>query len=277
MTISLSPINAFKQPQADAVAFNPKTGTLFLSVINLPNEVVTDWRIDQYTTSGQFVSSFKTDQLQLASAIPSLPNGNLLMLDLRSTRIAEFTTDGQLVAGGIDFTNPILFADFAVGPGMLGMAYDAKTDTIFTSDFYGPRIYSFDRQGNLKTPAPLDLTGVLAANTEFRGLTIDPITGNFFVSTGLEPNATAPTNKIFEITPDGQLLQTIDTGTDLGFDNPEGIDFDPTTRTLYLAFDDDDANGVKYEYTPRRNWIVSYQVSIESLAGRGFWCLPASR
>jgi Ca2+-binding RTX toxin-like protein len=270
MSISLSSVDAFKYSGADAIGIDPSTGNVFLSNINLPSPNVTDWRIDQYTGSGDFVSSFTTDQLQLTSGIPVLPNGNLLMLDLRSTRVAEFTKNGQLAAGGIDFTNPILFADFDIGPGMLGLAYDAKSDTVFTSDFYGPRIYSFDRQGNLKTAQPLDLTGVLAKDTEFRGITIDPATGNFFVSTALEqipPSPTsAPTNKIFEITPSGQLLQTIDVGTDLGYKNAEGIAFDPTTRTLYLSLDDDDANGVKYEYDTRRNWVASYRVSIESIA-----------
>jgi uncharacterized protein YjiK len=270
MPISLTTVDAFKYSGADAVSFNPTNGNVFLSNINLPSANVTDWRMDQYTPSGKFVSSFTINDLQLASGIPVLPNGNLLMLDLRSLRVAEFSKDGKLVPGGIDFTNPIL-ADFPNSRGMLGLAYDAKTDTIFTSDFYGPRIYSFDRKGNFKTPQPIDLTGILAADTEFRGMTIDPATGNFFVSTGLEQASSlaspaTPTNKIFEITPSGQLLQTIDLGTDLGYKDAEGIDFDGATRTLYLSLDDDDANGVKYEYDPKRNWVASYRVSIESLA-----------
>ena len=270
MPISLSAVDAFKYSGADAISFNPTNGNVFLSNINLPSATTTDWRMDQYTPSGNFVSSFTISDLQLASGIPALPNGNLLMLDLRSTRIAEFSKDGKLVPGGIDFVNPILFADVEKGPGMLGLAYDAKTDTIFTSDFYGPRIYSFDRKGNLKTAQPIDLSGILPKDTEFRGITFDPATGNFFVSTGLEqipPSPTStPTNKIFEITPSGQLLQTIDVGVDIGYKNAEGIDFDATTRTLYLSLDDDDANGVKYEYSPQRNWVASYRVSIESVA-----------
>ncbi|OCR01092.1 hypothetical protein BCD67_17100 [Oscillatoriales cyanobacterium USR001] len=270
MTVSLSPVNAFKYSGADAVGFDPTTGNVFLSNINVASVTpeVINWRVDQYTASGDFVSTFTNSELKLGSAIPVLPNGNPLVLDLRSTRVVELTKDGKFVPGGIDFTNPFLFADPEKGPGMLGLAYDAKTDTIFTSDFYGPRIYSFDRRGNLKTAQPLDLTGILPKDTEFRGLTIDPATGNFFVVTGKEPSPTAgtPTNKIFEITPSGQLLQTIDAGENLGYNDPEGIDFNAASRTLYVAFDDDDSNGNKYEYQPSRNSIVSFRVSIETLA-----------
>ena len=264
MGINLDFQSAFPFSSADDIVFNPVTGTLFLArnFRVAQNPRVTAWRVDQFTTSGQFISSFTSDELAGSIGISVRPdNGNVLILDTRDRRIAEFTVNGQLARNGIDeIYNIPAPAGGRVVP--VGITYEASTNSVYAADFLSPSIIQLDTSGNVKSTINVAVPGL---TTGLQGIAIDPLTNNFLlVQDTLETPEEG--NKVFEVTRTGQLVSTVNIRDLTGFVDPEGITIDPVTRTLYVDLDDDDPTGLTL-YVPNRNRVLSFKIELDTFAG----------
>lgn len=263
-TNNLDVQNLFQVYSPDDVAVDPSNGNLFIvqnyRISEQPQ--IVNWRVTQFTPSGQEISSFTSNELGNATGISFLPNGNLILVSTRSTRIAEFTKTGQLVAGGIDFTSNQIFT--AGQRSIFSIAYKAETDTVLALDSRTRRIFEFNRQGQI-----ISTTDFTASFTEakgrFAGITRDPLTGNYWLSDD-ETDSPTGDNRIYEITPSGQVLASIDVVAATGFVDPEGVAIDPNTRTLYAIFDNDDERGNEF-YLADRNRTVAFKIELETFAG----------
>lgn len=265
MAINLDFQYAFPFDSADDIVFNPVTGTLFLARNDrvTQNPRVTNWRIDQFSTTGQFISSFTSDELAGSIGLSVRPdNGNVLILDTRDARIAEFTVKGELARDGIDATYNIPApAGGRVVP--TGITYEAATNTIYAVDFLSASIYEISTTGAVLGKIDLSTT-VPELSTGLQGIAIDPITNNFLlVQDTLE---TPGGSKVFEVTRTGQLVTSVDIAALTGFVDPEGISIDPKTRTLYAELDNDDPTGLKL-FVPNRNRVLSFKIELDTFAG----------
>ena len=229
----------------DDVAFDTKTGNLF-AIRNYrvsTQPLVVTWEVLQMTTSGQVISKFDSSSnypdFPNGIGISTLPNGNLLVLSPRGVRIAEFTTSGQLVSGGINFTSTnIVHSPTQQDPErrfLTGIFYDQATNTIFASDIQARKIVQLDTSGNLVSSINIDS---FLPDTELQSITVDPLTGNFFLADDAPGN-----NNIYEITRAGQLVNVTDIFALTGISDPEGVTIDPSTRTMYMVFDEDAITG----------------------------------
>ncbi|MEL7035011.1 MAG: PEP-CTERM sorting domain-containing protein [Cyanobacteria bacterium J06592_8] len=206
----------------DGIAFNPNSGNLFISDDDLVVEV---------TTEGTFVSSFIPTGFDKVHGLSFLPNGNLLLSDIDSERVVEFTTDGTQVAGGIDI-------DVKPPSGTPdGVVYNPSTDTIFVADDPDEAIYEFSLAGLLLST--LDTRSLFSEFDEPEGITIDSLTGNLLVV-----DDSGGTNSLYEITTTGQLISQIDLSALTGFSDPEAVTIDRTNNRLYVAFEEESRIGV---------------------------------
>jgi len=192
-------------------------------------------------------------------------DGNILVLSTRGASIFEVTPDGAPVAGGINISAPGLFeAGGALSRSAVGLLHTVENgqEYIYVTDF-GERLIRKvpARTGTIASPAILTTADVISEiklqtalpEARLQGITIDPLTGNFFVADDASGNAA-----IYEIKPDGTIVGSTDMlalGRELGlsqglsgaeltaftnkFADLEGITIDPTTRTLYAGIDDD--------------------------------------
>ena len=255
---------SFEALYGDGLVFNPHTGTLFVSstlrtAADNEEGFVEEFTIRQFTTDGQEISSFTSPELKNALDISVLSNGNLLLLDTTGGRVAEFTVDGQRVEGGIDFNQNVLIPP--TERALAGLFYNPESGTIFGSDFFHPRILEYDTQGNVIST--LDLSNSLPSNpdipTGIAGVTIDSLTGNFLAVTDDLPEVPGGGNTLYEITRTGEIVSSVNLLELTGYADAEGLSIDPLTRTLYVAFDNDDYNGFVQDQ-PNRNRVVALKL-----------------
>ena len=110
MTISLTLLNSINTP-ADGVIFNPSTNTIFgldTELISPPPDLVTEWEATQFDLAGNEISSFTSEEIPAVLGGVALDNGNLVFVFPGAGRLVEFTTSGELVEGGIDFSSQTL-------------------------------------------------------------------------------------------------------------------------------------------------------------------------
>ena len=267
MAISLDRVSSFDVYSPDDLVFDPQSGNLFVVQnyrVSEQPQIIT-WKVSQFTPSGQLVSSFTSNELGNATGISLLPNGNLLLVSTRSTRVAEFTKKGELVGGGFDFTSNGIFV--AGQRSIFSIFYKPETDTVLALDSRTRRYFDFNREGQIVNTTDFTSSFTAAGATgRFAGITRDPLTGNFII-TDDETDAATGDNRLYEVTPSGQILANIDlvaaTG---GIVDPEGVTIDPATRTLYVAFDNDDERGNEF-YLSNRNKVVTFKIEVDTFAG----------
>ena len=173
-------VNAFDFNSGDGIAFNPNTGNLFgLETVPIspePGVFVFQTNVKELTPDGEEVSSFFFSDTIDASGVTFLPNGNLLLLSALTAQVAEYTTSGELVEDGINFSVPGGFVIFE--GGITGLTYDAETETLFGSDIFRNQIRQFDLDGN--ELSQIDLAEVVPGGAP-EGIVIDPEFGEFLV------------------------------------------------------------------------------------------------
>ena len=220
--ISLNFVSSFDfQGGPDGVVFDPTSQNLF---------VVADDTVRQVTTAGTPVSSFNTGRDVLGLSL--LPNDNLLVTnkDGANSGVVEFTKDGMVVAGGLNFGTQPPSADGS------GIIFNSGTGTVFIADDNDESIYEFTTMGTLLNTISTD--AIVAAFDEPEGITVDPLTGNLLVV-----DDSGGTSSLYELTTAGDLIMSVNLQALSGFDDPEGVTIDRNTNTLYVAFDNQDKIG----------------------------------
>ncbi len=229
-------------PGPEGIAFDPDSGNLFLVASNDYGLSPDTSTIVEVTTSGAFVRSFGVS-LDQVEGLHILSNGNLLLSNSTSASsgggVYEYTTDGNPVGTGLNITTDPPSADND------GAVLHTGTNTIFVADDSDEAIYEFALDGTLLNT--ISTTGILSAFNEPEGIDFDPLTGNLLVV-----DDSGGTSSLYELSTTGDLIEvhdliTLTAGatTPAGpFNDPEGIAFDPTTRTVYVAFDNDRAVGI---------------------------------
>ncbi|MEC4991409.1 MAG: cadherin-like domain-containing protein, partial [Oscillatoria sp. PMC 1068.18] len=252
--ISLELLDSFEFLSGDGIAFDPTTGNLFIaqtfvnSFFNPTFEA--DRAVFQVTSDGVEISNFTPEELRTAIGLSILPDGNLLISDVITGRILEYTPEGEIAPGGIDFAREEFGLDFdgdgAADPGdkspPTGVAYNPDTETIFVLDSRGPQIFEFDTDGTLLST--LDLTGITPpGNGGPQGMAIDPLTGNFLIVNDGRTSNGEFASTLFEVSSEGELLSTTNLADLTGFIDAEGLTTDPETGELYVVFDNDSGSG----------------------------------
>jgi hypothetical protein len=170
-------------------------------------------------------------------------DGNVLLLSTRAAKIIEidYRTGAQVTAanGGFEFVNPFIFS--SVPPSSVTGIYHSIVngeEVLWAVDFRGRSIVQFAKDGTLNQAASINLFDEIP-DAELQGIVIDPATGNFL----LADDATGNASNIYEVTPEGKLISTINllqlSGGDGRFADTEGLGINPETRELYVAIDDD--------------------------------------
>jgi len=257
--------------QGDGIAYNAGTGNLFVIRTDAPSGPASRVQsVLEFTADGTYVGEFDFGSIgQVAVGGTVLPNGNLLIAALNpganntfATRLVEVTTTGTIVDNGIDITLPAEFNDRDQRGLVVGVTYSpgydtnsrlrSKEDTVLVITSRSQEIVEFDLEGEIVASVDLSQYGVTAP----QGLAINPATGNIFVAD--EATTSGGTNKIYEISPlrdelavvgtntqiprFGSLVSIVETESEFGLTDPEGISF-AADGTLYVVFDGDDANG----------------------------------
>ena len=262
MPFNLELQNSFQFENGDGISFDPSTKNLFVgrSAVVLPQQFLIDWSIGQFTPNGQLISSITSNRAFSVSGVAFLPNGNLVITSPAEGRVVEFTKSGQLATGGIDFTS----SELQVTQGRLAedVIYNARTGTLFVVEARRKVVYEFDARGNIRST--LDLSTKLG-DAPLKGINIDPISGNFLLVTDNVGNSNSD-NRIFELTPAGDVVSSIDLEALTGIADSEGVAIDATTHSLYIVFDTDNARGLT-EYAPNRNQVASFKIQYDTFAG----------
>ena len=198
----------------DGVAHDPVTGNLFLIDSFEP-------RVVQVTPSGAFVSTFAPLVPGSAEGIDVLPSGNLAVCEETMTTLSHYTQAGGFV-GSISL--------LAGAPSPTGVAFDPTTGHYFVSDDEGgaPSIRRVDATGALLASIPTPPFGTF----EPEGVDFDPASGHlFFVSDD--------TAGLYRITTAGALVDSWNLATIGGLQDPEGVAYDGSTATVWVASDGD--------------------------------------
>ncbi|MGA1131122.1 MAG: Ig-like domain-containing protein, partial [Prochlorotrichaceae cyanobacterium] len=264
-------LRTFDFNSADGLTFNPTTGTIFASdsyrqVANNPNTVVWALREINATTGAEIRAVAESEDDLLGAAVLNVdidPNtvdegiqgmavvqgtgtsrdGNVLLLSTRAAKIIEidYRTGAQVTAanGGFEFVNPFIFS--SVPPSSVTGIYHSIVngeEVLWAVDFRGRSIVQFAKDGTLNQAASINLFDEIP-DAELQGIVIDPATGNFL----LADDATGNASNIYEVTPEGKLISTINllqlSGGDGRFADTEGLGINPLTGELYVAIDDD--------------------------------------
>ena len=244
--------------QADGIAFNPETGTIFVVRTDDPDEASGPeplvQSVLQFKTDGTYINEFSIDTVAVPVGLTALPNGNLLIAAVNPVgggvfdgKLMEVTTEGTFPADGINIDLPDAFNDRAQRGLVTGVTYadkgteDTSDDTILVITSRSQEIVEFDLSGNELLSLDLSKHGIKVP----QGLALDPTTGNIFVA-----DEFSGTNKIYEIAPIsedfvvsgeprlGELISVIDTSEKFGFDDPEGISIGEN-GLVYVVFDGD--------------------------------------
>ena len=246
---------------------------------SLPNAPASQVRVSQFTPTGQFVSSFVSTEVQEVNGLSSLPFGNVLLHNTSGNRIIEYYKDGPnkgrmaaSVGQGINFTYDDEFPLPSGQKSNISFAsFDFARLSFFGVDGDAPRIYVYEFDfneydlGTLQPTKAIDLSASLPAGFKggFKGFAIDQLTGNYYVVQDADNNGT---NTIYEVTPDGQVLGGTDVFADTGFLDPEGLGYDPYTRTLYVSLSNKDAAGNQV-YAANRNQVLAFRIENNSFLG----------
>ena len=166
------------------------------------------------------VAGTQTDGIQDLAVVQgtgTARDGNLLILSTRGALVREITPDGVFVDGGINFDAPGLFElNGAFDRSAVGMVHAVENgqEFIYVTDF-GERLIRKVPALTGSNAAPANLTEAQVVSTialqsalpesRLQDLTIDSLTGNFFVADDASGNAA-----IYEITPDGTVLGATD-------------------------------------------------------------------
>ena len=248
MAITLRLLNSFPSTSPDGIVFDAGSGNLFAVENVTTSDDLTietiELTLTEYDTEGNIINSFATldDVLVNALGLAQLPNGNLITSDVVGGRIVEIDTSGNIVDGGIDLQSPSL-SFLQGGQALASLVYNEENDSIYSTDFFTGQLLEIDTEldadGNIIILSQLDLASIVPGISA-SGLAIDPVTGNFIVADDISGDT--GNNQFHEITPDGQLVTTID-ASDFGIDDPEGLSYDAANNLLYVAYDDDSENG----------------------------------
>ena len=266
MAIQLNFLNSFPSTSPDALDFDPVSGNIFSveSFRSNPDSVEgpDDFSLTlvEYDTEGNIVNSLSSldDVLVSGVGLARLPNGNFLISDIRiDGRLVEIDTSGNIVDGGIDLQSDSL-SFLQGGDALVGVTYNEDNDSIFGVNSFTGQLLEIDTElgddGNINIISQLDLTSIVP-NISPSGIGVDPTTGNLIITDDSDGN-----NAIHEITRDGELLTTIDLEALFGFSDPEGVAIDG--NNLYIAFDDDNAEGILEE---NGNQIAIFELTNSSL------------
>lgn len=244
--------------QADGIAFNPETGTIFVVRTDDPDEASGPeplvQSVLQFKTDGTYINEFSIDTVAVPVGLTALPNGNLLIAAVNPVeggvfdgKLVEVTTEGTFPADGINIDLPDAFNDRAQRGLVTGVTYadkgteDTSDDSILVITSRSQEIVEFDLSGNELFSVDLSKHGIKVP----QGLALDPNTGNIFVA-----DEVSGTNKIYEIAPIredfvvsgqprfGELISVIDTSEQFGFDDPEGVSIGDN-GLVYVVFDGD--------------------------------------
>ncbi|MEC5033313.1 MAG: cadherin-like domain-containing protein, partial [Oscillatoria sp. PMC 1051.18] len=252
--ISLEIVDSFEFLFGDSIGFDQNTGNLFIGqtfVNSFFNPTFDgDTVVFEVTPEGEEISSFIPEEIRSAIGLTVLPNGNILISDVIDGRIVEYSPEGEIVPGGIDFSREEFGLDFdRDGLADTGdkspptsVIYNEDSDTIFVLNSRGPSIFEFDSEGNLLNT--LDLTGVTPpGNGGPQGLAIDPVTGNFLIINDGRESLGEFASVLFEVTPELELVSSFNLAELTGFVDAEGLTTDPETGDLYVVFDSDTGSG----------------------------------
>ena len=223
----ITPLGGFDFADPDGIAFDASSGNLFIVSDDDANDVQV---ISEVTTDGTLVDTFELPDSPDVEGLSVLPNGNLLIAeqDDENSAVQEIAPDGSgEISGGISFLTDPPSDD---GDGVV---FNPQTNTVFVADDVDEAIVEFDLSGNLLST--IDTTALFPGFDEPEGITVDLLTGNLFVV-----DDSGGTSFLFEIATDGTLISGIDLENLTGFDDPEGVTIDSESRTLYIAFADQD-------------------------------------
>ena len=303
----------FNFDSADGLTFNPTTGTIFASDsyrVNPADPTTVVWALREVdaTTGAEIRAVVESEDDLLGSGIPNVDidpstteegiqgmavvqgtgtdrDGNILLLSTRGQAVIEidYETGEQVTAanGGFEFVSPFIFSNNP--PSSVTGIYHSIVngeEVLWAVDFRGRAIVQFAKDGTLNDGATIDLFQTIP-EAELQGIAIDPVTGNFL----LADDATGNASSIYEVTPTGQLISTINllqlSGGDDRFADTEGLGINPLTGELYVAIDDDlrnpnfnieaigDQIAVLQLPTPPRFDQESYAFTIQENAGAG--------
>jgi uncharacterized protein YjiK len=230
--VPLSFESSFEFERPSGIAFDPVTGTLFVS-----NGLGTNSRVWQVTTEGAIIGEWRSG-LPVVNGLSFLPNGNLLLASHGEPNIVEFTTAGELVPGGIAFDSRV----FGAGD-VDGVIYNPFTDTLFLASDDFRTIFEATVAGVFLSSFRTDL--ILTGFNEPEGITYNPLNGNLWVVDDFDEHPSQPpgTGSLYEVTTDGRLVSSFDFKP-TGLMDAEGITVDPLNQLVYVAFDRQNAIGV---------------------------------
>lgn len=201
---------SFAASSPDGIAYDPGSDTLF-TVDSSSNQVC------QYTIQGSQIACFTRNEGGFPEGIDVLQNGNLVIVDEADNQITEYTQSGSLVST----------ATLPAGNAPNGVVFHTGTGSFFNTDDNDRAIYEFDADSLLNM---IDFSGTA---TEPEGIDFDPMTGNLYVVADDE-------GMLYEITVDGGVESQLDLVALTGFDDPEGVAYDGTTQTFFIAFDNNE-------------------------------------
>lgn len=277
MAINLTLLDSFDFESPDGLALDNTTGELFVfqnlllaAPITGPDDV--NGEVFVLDSTGAVQNQFDYTASGLITALDGdiLPNGNLLTLATLDPRLVELDPEtGEIVEGGIDID---LAPDFDLFVGdeaggeanaLSGVVFDAETNSIFATDFFAGELVQIANDPELTVLNTIDLQAIIPG-VSANGIAIDPITGNFLIGDDIDGN-----NAIHEVTPDGELVATIDIEAVSGFSDPEGLATDGTN--LYVVFDDDSLTGIEFDngsaiatFTIERPYLIDQNAEFSS-------------
>ena len=232
--ISLMLERIFHFGSASGIDFNPVSGNLFIA-----DGIGQKVDIFEVTPLGEAVSSFSTTGLGNVQGLTFLPNGNLLLpFQGAHATIREYTTTGVAVGTGVNFPTAPDAIDID------GIAYNSLTNTIFAANDDGSTIYEYSLSGLLLSS--FRTTDTVARFRDPEGLTINPSNGNLIIASDgdLHPIQPSGSSSLYELTATGLLVNAVQMPALSGLGDPEGVTIDPATRTMFIAFDQQNIVGV---------------------------------
>lgn len=277
---NLSLARTFPFTSAEGLTFEIISRNVFVAKsekTSVPNAPASQVRLYQFTSTGQFVDSIVSTEVGEADGLSSLPFGNVLIHNKKDNRVIEYYKDGPnkgrmaaSVGQGINFTYDDQFPLPAGQTSNISfVSFDFNRLSFFGVDADAPRIYVYEFNfndydlGTLQPTKVIDLSASLPGLKGFKGFAIDQLTGNYYVVQDSDNNGT---NTIYEVTPDGQVLGGTDVFADTGYFDPEGLGFDPYTRTLYVSLGNKDAAG-NTVYAANRNQVLAFRIENDTFVG----------